>query len=290
LTSNYSVAYKESRSNNPIDVSAMMTKEDEQAITLSLEHCGERGHTARITVDHQARLNILNSSLIIQLGKAIDSLRDDDELRVVILTGAGERAFIGGADINEMAELDPDSARAFITRLHEACHALRTLPVPIIARISGHCLGAGLEVAASCDLRVAASHSTFGMPEVRVGIPSVIEAALLPRLVGWGKAAELLYTGETVTAQEAGACGLVNRVVPKEQVDEVVANWVEAILRAGPRAVRLQKALIREWERLPLDEAIARGVESFAEAYRTDEPRRLMKKFLSRKHGRAEDK
>ena len=290
MTSNYSVAYKESRSNNPIDVSAMMTKEDEQAITLSLEHCGERGHAARITVDHQARLNILNSSLIIQLGKAIDSLRDHDELRVVILTGAGERAFIGGADINEMAELDPDSARAFITRLHEACHALRTLPVPIIARISGHCLGAGLEVAASCDLRVAASHSTFGMPEVRVGIPSVIEAALLPRLVGWGKAAELLYTGEAITAQEAGACGLVNRVVPKEQIDEVVANWVEAILRAGPRAVRLQKALIREWERLPLDEAIARGVESFAEAFRTDEPRRLMKKFLSRKHGRADDK
>jgi enoyl-CoA hydratase/carnithine racemase len=269
----------------------MMTKEDvEQAINLSLEHCGERGHVARITVDHQARLNILNGSLITQLGKAIDSLRDDDKLRVVILTGAGERAFIGGADINEMAGLDPDSARAFITGLHEACYALRTLPVPVVARISGHCLGAGLEVAASCDLRVAASHSTFGMPEVRVGIPSVIEAALLPRLVGWGKAAELIYTGETITAEEAGACGLVNLVVPKNKIDEVVANWVEAILRAGPRAVRLQKALLREWERLPLDEAIARGIESFAEAYRTDEPRRLMQKFLSRKRGRAEDK
>ena len=274
-----------------IDVSAMMTKEDvEQAITLSLEHCGERGHAARITVDHRARLNILNGLLIVQLGEAINSLRDDDELRVVILTGAGEGAFIGGADINEMAGFDPDSARAFITRLHEACHALRTLPVPVIARISGHCLGAGLEIAASFDLRVAASHSTFGMPEVRVGIPSVIEAALLPRLVGWGKAAELLYTGETITAQEAGLCGLVNRVVPKKQIDAVVANWVEAILRAGPRAVRLQKALLREWERLPLDEAVARGIESFAEAYRTDEPRRLMKKFLSRKRGRAEAK
>src|SRR6185503_218248 len=113
--------------------------------------------------------------------------------RVVVLTGAGERAFIGGADINEMAELDEESARVFISQLHEACAALRNLPVPVIARISGYCLGAGLEIAASCDLRVAADHSTFGMPEVRVGIPSVIEAALLPRLIGWGMAARLIY-------------------------------------------------------------------------------------------------
>ena len=102
------------------------------------------------------------------------------QLRALILTGAGDRAFIGGADINEMVELDQESARIFITHLHEACTALRNLPVPVIARISGYCLGAGLEVAASCDLRIASEHSSFGMPEVRVGIPSVIEAALLP--------------------------------------------------------------------------------------------------------------
>lgn len=252
-------------------------------ITLSLLDHGDRGHAALITIDHQARHNILNSSLITNLAAAVDGLRDDEELRALILTGAGERAFIGGADIAEMSGFDPDSARAFITRLHEACESLRRLPVPVIARISGFCLGAGLEIAASCDLRVAASHSTFGMPEVRVGIPSVIEAALLPRLVGWGKAAELLYTGETISAEEAGACGLVQRVVPEEQINKVVASWVEAILEAGPQAVRLQKALVAEWERLPLDEAIRRGIESFAQAYRTDEPSRLMERFLARK-------
>lgn len=262
----------------------------EPRITLSLEDYGERGHTALIIIDHQARHNILNSSLIIELAAAVSSLRDDEQLRALILSGAGGRAFIGGADINEMSGLDPDSAREFIIRLHEACQAVRTLPVPVIARISGHCLGAGLEIAASCDLRVAASHSTFGMPEVRVGIPSVIQAALLPRLVGWGKAAELLYTGQTMSAHEAGACGLVQRVVPEAQINEVVANWVEAILRTGPRAVRLQKALVAEWERLPLEEAIARGIESFAEAYHTDEPRRLMERFLGRKGGGAETK
>ncbi|MFY9607906.1 MAG: enoyl-CoA hydratase [Blastocatellia bacterium] len=268
----------------------MTESDDTPRITLSLEDHGERGHTALIIIDHQSRHNILNSSLITRLAAAVNSLRDDEQLRALILTGAGERAFIGGADIKEMSGFDPNSARAFIIRLHEACKAVRMLPVPVIARISGHCLGAGLEIAASCDLRVATSHSTFGMPEVRVGIPSVIEAALLPRLVGWGRAAELLYTGDTMSAREAGACGLVQRVVPAEQINEVVANWVESILRAGPRAVRLQKALVAQWERLPLEEAIARGVESFAEAYRTDEPRRLMERFLTRKSGTAKTK
>ncbi|MEK6300942.1 MAG: enoyl-CoA hydratase [Acidobacteriota bacterium] len=252
-------------------------------ITLSIEDHGERGRTARIMVDNQARLNVLNNSLIADLAAAVNSLRDDERLRALILSGAGERAFIGGADISEMAGLDPDSARAFITRLHEACSSLRNLPVPVIARISGYCLGAGLEVAASCDLRVAASHSTFGMPEVRVGVPSVIEAALLPRLTGRGKTAELVYTGEALTAQEAAACGLVERVVPAEELDQAVASWVEAILQAGPRAVRLQKKLLADWDRLSLDEAIARGIDSFAEAYRTDEPGKFMEKFLTRK-------
>jgi enoyl-CoA hydratase len=255
---------------------------------MSMEDHGEGGRVARIVVDYQARLNILNSELIAQLTSVVDSLGDDERLRALILTGAGDRAFIGGADINEMAELDEESARAFITRLHEACAALRKLPVPVIARISGYCLGAGLEVAASCDLRVASEHSSFGMPEVRVGIPSVIEAALLPRLVGWGMAARLIYTGETISAQEAARCGLIENVVPEEQLDEGVNRWVEAILEAGPRAVRLQKMLLRQWERLSLDEAIERGIESFAEAYRSDEPRRLMKGFLQRKRERSE--
>ncbi len=250
---------------------------------LSMEDHGERGRVARITVDHRSRLNILNSRLIAELLSAIESLNDDDHLRALVLTGAGERAFIGGADINEMAELDEDSARAFITRLHHVCAALRRLPVPVIARIRGYCLGAGLEVAASCDLRVASERSGFGMPEVRVGIPSVIEAALLPRLVGWGKAARLIYTGETITAREAFDCGLIERVVSEEELDGAIDDWIEAILEAGPRAIRLQKGLLREWERLPLDEAIERGIESFAKAYRSDEPRVMMKKFIERK-------
>jgi enoyl-CoA hydratase/carnithine racemase len=252
-------------------------------VDLTLDDHDERGCVARIVVDYEARLNILNDELIRQLTAAINSLADNERLRVLILTGAGNRAFIGGADINEMASFDKSSARDFIARLHGACAALRQLPVPVIARINGYCFGAGLEIAASCDLRVAADNSTFGMPEVRVGIPSVIEAALLPRLIGWGKAAELIYTGESISAAEALECGLVQRVVPREQLDQAVDRWTQAILEGGPCALRLQKSLIREWERLPLDQAIERGIESFVAAYETDEPRRLMERFLMRR-------
>jgi len=260
-----------------------MSSHSNATIELTLDDHDERGCTARIVVDNQSRLNILNSELIRQLTSAIRSLAENERLRVLILTGAGDRAFIGGADINEMVGLDQSSAREFISRLHEACVALRVLPVPVIARISGYCLGAGLEIAASCDLRVAADHSTFGMPEVRVGIPSLIEAALLPRLIGWGKAAELIYTCESLSASEALACGLVERVVTFAELDQTVERWTEAILNAGPRAIRLQKQLIREWERLPLDQAIERGIESFVEAYETDEPQEMMNRFLSRR-------
>ncbi len=265
-----------------------MESDVQQKIGLAVDDHDDRGCVARITVDHQARLNLLNTSLIQQLISVVNSLHDNERLRVVILTGAGDRAFIGGADINEMVGLDPSSGRAFISRLHEACAALRELPVPVIARISGYCLGAGLEVAASCDLRIAADHSTFGMPEVKVGIPSVIESALLPGLIGRGKAAELVYTGDPIPASEALRCGLVEQVVPKAQLDEAVGRWTQSILEAGPLAVRLQKALFRQWESLPLDQAIESGIESFAAAYGTDEPRTLMTKFLRRQRNPPE--
>ena len=252
-------------------------------IEVKLDDYGDRGLVARVVVYYQARLNILNSELIEQLTSALSSLSDNEDLRVLILTGAGNRAFIGGADVSEMVALNNASAKEFITRLHKACSVLRSIAVPVIARISGYCLGAGLEIAASCDLRIAADHSVFGMPEVRVGIPSVIEAAILPRLIGWGKAAELVYTGESISAQEAVACGLIERSVPAGHLDEAVDLWTRAILKSGPRAIRLQKRLLREWERLPLDQAIERGIDVFAEAYETDEPQVFMRRFLNRR-------
>ncbi len=235
-----------------------------------------------VTLDNPGKINIVDSALCRALRDAVSSLSTEPELRAMVLTGAGDRAFIGGADIAEMVALDPATATAFITGLHEVCTALRDAPVPVIARIRGYCLGGGLEVAVCCDIRVAADDARFGMPEVRVGIPSVIEAALLPSLIGWGKTRELLFTGALIDAAEAQACGLVEKVVPPEALDQAVETWLDGIIASGPLAIRAQKSLVRKWQQLPLNDAIQAGISAFADAYRTDEPRNRMQAFLNR--------
>jgi len=172
-------------------------------------------HDARgvacVTIVNATKLNTLNRALMEALITAIEALMDVPNLRAVVLRGAGTRAFIGGADITEMAALNAGSARDFITLVHRSCDVFRRLPVPVIARIQGYVLGAGLEVAAACDMRVAATDAVFGMPEVRIGIPSVVEAALLPQLIGWGRTRTLLLTGDTIDAATAERWGLVEQ-------------------------------------------------------------------------------
>lgn len=262
-----------------------MTDHPDPQVHTKFEEHKDRGAVAHVTVDYPTRLNILNTPMSNLLVDAFQSASARDDLRAVVLTGAGGRAFIGGADIREFAGLDPAGAEAFITRIHNVCQAIRDCPVPVIARIQGYCLGAGLEVAASCDLRVATEASIFGMPEVKVGVPSVIEAALLPRLIGWGRTNELLLTGENVSAREAAAWGLIDRLVREDELDAQVDAWVLSILEAAPNAVRLQKDLIRQWEELPLSEAIEKGIEMFRRAYDTGEPAAYTRPFLDRKKG-----
>ena len=241
------------------------------------------GRIARLSVDNQAKLNILGSKLIGELNIGLDQLSADATIRALVLTGEGSRAFIGGADIREMVAFDESSARAFITALHGLCRRLREFPVPTLARIDGYCLGAGMEIAASCDLRAATTKANFGMPEVQVGIPSVIEAAVLPQLVGWGKARELVLTGDIIDAAEAHAIGFIERLVAPNELDAAIDRWLDSIVAAGPAAIRDQKTLIRRWEQLDLDSAIAAGIDTYAMSYRTDEPRRMMQAFLDEK-------
>ncbi len=244
------------------------------------------GRIARLAVERPAKLNAFDLPTIRALTEAAKALAADARLRAVVLTGAGDRAFIGGADIDTMAKFDAASGEAFITALHHAIAAVRAIPVPVIARVNGYCLGAGLEVAAACDLRVAAETAIFGMPEVKVGMPSVIEAALLPRLIGWGRTAQLVLLGENIDAAEALRIGLVEKVVPLAALDAAAEGWVDAILAAGAQAVRLQKALMREWERLPLDAAIKAGIASFRATFGSDEPQRMLADFIDRRKKR----
>jgi enoyl-CoA hydratase len=241
---------------------------------------------AWVTIENAAKLNTLNRAVMTALIASVERLAEDTALRAVVLRGAGTQAFIGGADIAEMAGLDAASARAFITLVHRSCDVFRRLPVPAIACIQGWALGAGLEIAAACDLRYASNGARFGMPEVRVGVPSVVEAALLPGLIGWGRTRRLLLTGETIDATTALAWGLVEEVVSVAQLNASVERALAGILASGPRAIRLQKALIGEWETLPVGAAIQRGIDCFASAWETDEPRGLMQRFLDHQRQR----
>jgi enoyl-CoA hydratase len=241
------------------------------------------GRVAVVTVCNAAKLNILGTPTIHALTAAFAALAGDPALRAVILRGEGARAMIGGADINEMATLDAPRARAFITALHGVCEAIRALPVPVIARLQGYTLGAGMEIAAACDLRVASAGAKLGMPEVRIGIPSVIEAALLPMLIGWGRTRRLLLTGETIDAATALAWGFVEEVVAEGALDAAIDRILADMLACGPTAIRQQKRLMAEWEELSPKAAIARGVECFAESWGTAEPAERMRAFLASK-------
>ena len=242
------------------------------------------GTVARVVFDNARRLNVLNPPALLDLTEAFLGLAREEALRAVVLSGAGGRAFIGGADINHMAGMrEAEDGRRFITLVHKLCQAIRDCPVPVICRMEGYTLGAGLEVAAACDMRIAADNAHFGMPEVRVGIPSVVEAALLPRLIGWGRTSWMLLTAENIDAATADRWGLVEQVVPTGKLDAAIDRCVNAIVDGTPKAVRAQKRLMRRWERLPLDEAVQAGIDAFAQSVSDGEHVERMTEFVNRK-------
>jgi enoyl-CoA hydratase len=257
--------------------------DDRSLVKLELEDRGEAGRIARITFDNPAKRNALGLAGKERFTELMTGLRGDGSLRAVVITGAGSRSFVSGTDLAEMARFDRAAAEASATKTHRACDAVRTCPVPVIARINGDCFGSGMELAACADLRVGADHARFGMPETRFGIPSGMEAAVLPRLIGWGKAAELVLTGDHIDAREAHRIGYLQKLVPAAELDSAVEAWLASLLACGPRALRLQKRLFGDWERMATTDAARAGVQAFADAYDTDEPRRLMEAFLARR-------
>ena len=235
------------------------------------------GGVARIFLNRPQKVNALDSALLESLAAALQKV--DDSVHVVVLGGHG-KAFCAGADVNELASLDEESARGFITRVHVACDAVRNVPVPVVARLHGVVIGAGLELAAACDLRIAERGTRFAMPEVRLGIPSVVEAALLPRLVGAGRAAWLVLTGEAIDAEQAEAWGLVETV--SDDLDHAVSRAVNTLLAADRTALRVQKELLRLWQEQPLAASVAASIERFAQAYAGGRPNERIRHTISR--------
>jgi len=209
-------------------------------------------------------LNLLEPGLIRAVRAAFDGFAADRATRVVVLTGGG-RAFTAGMDVRVLRDLDTAGAKELITLLHDTIDAVHRAPCPVIAAVNGACLGAGFELALACDLRVASAGAPLGLPEVRVGVPSVI------------------LTGEPITAERAHEWGLVNDVVPAERLRATVQARVDTILACGPEAVRLQKELIVGWRATDLRTAVRSGIDAFTAAYATDEPFRGMSAFLEKR-------
>lgn len=238
---------------------------------------------ATVTIREAGSLNILSTPVIIDLTKALEHLAAESSVRAVVLRGTGDKAFVAGADIKEMGALDVSSAKMFIDNLRQLCEAVRQFPAPVIARIPGWTLGGGLELALACDVRIASSQAHFGMPEVKVGIPSIIHAALLPGLIGNARANWLLLTGDNIDAGQALSWGLVDVVVAPSGLDEEIARATSQFASYGQSVVRQQKRLLREWQQEPLETSINNGVDEFARAFSTGEPQRYMKAFVDKK-------
>jgi enoyl-CoA hydratase len=253
---------------------------------MALVRVEKRNRCAWVTLDRPP-LNLFAPDLITALREAFDALARDAGVGAAVLTGAG-RAFTAGMQVQVLRDLTPASAKSLITSLHEAIHAVHEAPFPTIAMVNGPCLGAGFELAMACDIRTAADGALLGLPEVKVGVPSVIEAALLPALVGPGRAAEILLTGEPVGAPQAFDWGLVNRVAPPDKLEAATVEIVERILACAPSAIRLQKELIVRWRNADLSSAIRFGINAFAQSYATDEPREATLAFLEKRKPRFE--
>jgi len=211
---------------------------------------------AQVFLDRPGKANALDSAGLEKLKTDFEKLQSDASVRVVVLAGRG-KTFCGGADVHELKALTAATAGAFVEKIHNVCTAIRELPVPVVARLHGAVIGAGLEIAAACDLRVAAEGTKFAMPEVRLGIPSVVEAALLPRLMGSGRAAWLVLTGEAIDARRALEWGLIEEIGDGEQL-------LQHLLSGDRDALRVQKQLLHLWEEASLSTSVAASVERFA--------------------------
>ena len=238
--------------------------------------------TAVLTITDAGPLNVLSTPVIRALTAQLGELAENSELHCLVLRGSGSRAFIAGADIKEMAALTASTGRAFIGALRDLCNA-----VPVIVRLEGHTLGGGLELAMAGDLRIAADDAVVGMPEVKVGIPSVIHAAMMPAQIGAARAAWLLLTGENIPATQAQQWGLINECVSRDRLDERILEIAEGLAQIGPVVLRQQKRLLRRWECMTVDAAIDDSIAEFGEAFKTGEPQHHMNAFLERKNKRS---
>ena len=249
--------------------------------TLLLDH---RDGIVTLTINRPEKLNALNAEAKKELRAAMESLGNDSTVSVVILTGAGDKAFVAGTDIEELAGLERESGRAFAAGGQELFDRIEHLSKPVIAAVNGYALGGGNELALSCHLRIASDRARFGQPEVNLGIiPGYGGTQRLTRLVGHGKALELILTGELIDAAEALRIGLVNRVVPHAELHAAVTAMAKTIAAKGPDAVRLSLEAVNAAAEGGLANGLRKEAELFGSCCATEDFREGTRAFLEKR-------
>ena len=243
---------------------------------------------ATLSIAGRTDLNLLGPGVFHELAAHIDQCAADPTLRAVILRGAGDRAFSAGVDLHAMKDLQPLDAEQFIRILHRAARKLLHTPLPVIAAVRGPCLGGALELALACDLRIASDDAVFGLPEVRVGLPSVIEASLLPPTIGLGRARRLLLTGETVAADAALEIGLVDQIAPAADLDAAAHAAAGQFIGMSRHILGVQKQITAQWLESDAEAAAEYSIKAFALCFATPYPNEAMTAFLEKRPPRFE--
>ncbi|KEO83412.1 enoyl-CoA hydratase-related protein [Tumebacillus flagellatus] len=243
-----------------------------------------RDHIGFITLNRPKSLNALNSALLRELGHLLDEIKTNDDIRAVILTGSGEKAFAAGADISEMQPMTAIQGRKFSADGMDSITKLETLPQPTIAAVNGFALGGGCEVALACDLRIASTNAKFGQPEVNLGVtPGFGATQRLPRLVGAGIAKELLLTGDTIGADRAYEIGLVNHVVEPAQLMDKAIEIAAKMASKGQLSVRMTKQGVNEGMNMDVERGLQYETELFALSFSTEDQKEGMQAFLEKR-------
>lgn len=242
----------------------------------------QKGQYAIITINREKALNALNSAVLDELDKTLDSV-DLDQVRCLILTGAGQKSFVAGADIAEMSTLTKAEGEAFGKKGNDVFRKLETFPIPVIAAVNGFALGGGCEISMSCDIRICSENAMFGQPEAGLGItPGFGGTQRLARIVGPGKAKQLIYTARNIKAAEAYRIGLVNEVYPLEELMPQAKKMAKGIAKNAPIAVRACKKAINEGLEVGMDEAIVIEEKLFGSCFETEDQKYGMAFFLDK--------
>ena len=242
----------------------------------------QEGSILLMTLNRPEALNALNAQVLEDLDKALDGV-DLKIVRCLVITGAGDRAFAAGADIAAMADMGPEEAAAFSRRGNAVFRRIESFPLPTLAAVNGYALGGGCELSMACDIRLCSENAVFGQPEVTLGItPGFGGTQRLMRLIGMGKAKELIFSARTVKATEALEMGLVNGVYPAEELLPAARKLAERIGRNAPIAVRACKAAMNEGVDQAMDEAIVTEVREFSGCFTSEDQKRGMQAFLNK--------